>query len=289
MTLPIRNGRIRIGQSSVFWRETGYGSTVIFLHGNWQGGEQWLPLMQALGQHLHCLAPDLLGFGESSQLMIKHYSIQAELDCLTEYLTSLRVHPQILVAEAIGAWVAIRYCLQHPDRVKGLVLTAPEGLTHPLLARRWRGSRWLSNRWALRFWLLQLLSPLIKALGKGHWLQSIRQRRRQLRRHTATCRLLFQRRKSEIQAESLNAALPHLNLPVLILSPEGAAHNVQLANTLCHQMSPNAELITIPGHDAEQVAATVKAVQTFIDNLNSGDRPVDALRIHGKPYSQPNI
>ncbi|MEO1095477.1 MAG: alpha/beta hydrolase [Cyanobacteria bacterium J06638_28] len=288
MTLPIRNGRIRIGQSSVFWRETGHGPTVIFLHGNWQGGEQWIPLMQVLGQHLHCLAPDLLGFGESSRLMVKHYSIQSELDCFTKYLASLRIRPQVLIAEEIGAWVAIQYCLQNPEHIKGLILMAPEGLTHPRLARRWQGIRWLSDRWALRFWTLQFLSPLIKLLGKGHWLQSIRRRRQQLRRYAATCRLLFQRRKPEIQAEILNADLPHLSLPILILSPEGATHDAQLANTLCHQMTPNAELVTLPDHDSEQAAATVKAMRTFIASVSRGDRPADASGGHRKTHSQPN-
>ncbi|MBE7381488.1 MAG: alpha/beta hydrolase [Leptolyngbya sp. SIO1E4] len=263
MTLPLRNAKLRTAQGTFAWREVGSGSTVLFLHGSWQDSSQWIPLMQQLGQQFHCIAPDLLGFGESSRLEKGAYSIDGEVSALAEYLAAIRVQPQILVAESLGAWVAVRYSLQHPDTIQGLVLMAPEGLSAPTLDQRWRGLRWLASPWALRFWGLRLVTPLVKLLGGDRWLHQVWQKRQQLRGYRAASRLLFQRRKAVLRSEWLNAALPHLKTPVLLLHPEQATQHTQLANSLFYDLAPQAQLMPIPGDESTAWAHAIREVQAF--------------------------
>jgi pimeloyl-ACP methyl ester carboxylesterase len=249
MTYPIRNGRLRTPQGNFFGREVGHGSTVLMLHGSWADGSQWLPLMTQLGSQFHCLAPDLLGFGESSRLPAKAASIETEAAGLQAYLTQLRVKPQVIVADSLGAWVAIRYCLQHPGQVQQLVLMAPEGLSHPQLNQRWRQHRWLASPWALRYWVVCALAPLIKGLGGDRWLKSVHRRRRQLRNNVAACRLLFQRRSKLLKSEQLNASLPHLKTPILLLHPHQASTSLFFIHQLVQELAPQCQVQDVEGNE----------------------------------------
>ncbi len=268
MTIPIRNGKMRVGQHRLFWRETGSGPTLVLLHGNWQDSEQWLPVLESLGRHFHCVAPDLLGYGESSHLAAQAYSIQAECECLQDFLAQLRIRPQVLVAQEIGAWVAVRYALLYPEQVKGLVLLAPEGIDHAHLERRWQDARWLSDRWALRFWLLRALRPFIKALRGDRWWRSVQQQRRVFRRYAATCRLLFQRKPSDRQMEVLNEALAQLKCPVLLLHPAAATATVQLSHQLFQQWAPHTETVEIPGDGQVWPVEVQKLVYQFANEVS---------------------
>ena len=264
MTLPIRNSRVRISQGTVFWREVGYGTTVLLLHGAWQDSSQWLPLMAILGTEFHCLAPDLLGFGESSRLPRQSYSIDQEVACLHEYLTQLRLLPTVLVADSLGAWVALRYALQHPQQVKGVIITAPDGLSHPQLDQAHRQDRWLARPWALRYWLGQGWARVWRSRDRG-WRQ-LQQRRRQLRQHPAACRLLWQRRAAAVRAEQLNGVLPQLDIPLFVLHPEAASPTAALANNLVQSLVYQAHGVEVPGDEltvwevaADRLPAVVRA------------------------------
>ena len=236
------------------------------LHGSWADGHQWLPLMARWRSRFHCLAPDLLGFGESSRLPSKTYSIEMEVAGLEAYLTQLRVAPQVIIADSLGAWVAIRYCLQHPEQVQQLILLAPEGLAHPRLKQRWRQHRWLASPWALRYWAVCALAPIIRGMGGDRWLQVVHRQRRQLRDHTAACRLLFQRRPKALNAEQLNASLPGLTTPILLLHPEQFSDTASFTHQLVQQLAPQTRVQNVTGTEltlwemsAEEIGAAVLA------------------------------
>ncbi|MEB3269867.1 MAG: alpha/beta hydrolase [Leptolyngbya sp.] len=230
MAAPFRNGRIRLSSGTLFWREVGQGPTVVFLHGNWSDSSQWQPLMAALADQCHCLAPDLLGFGESSRSRRLPYAITLEVDCLAEFLAAVRSPAVVLVAEEVGAWVATRYALQYPDRVRGLLVLNPEGVTPPGVTGRWQPYAWLARRWSVRYQLLQLVRPLVALLGGRRWLQRVQRRRQVLLDYTATCRLLFQGRRAERQGELMDEALPGLMPPVWVMQPEGCPAIAQALN-----------------------------------------------------------
>jgi pimeloyl-ACP methyl ester carboxylesterase len=237
MALPLRNGRIRLSQGSIFWREIGHGPTLVFLHGNWTDGSQWIPLMTQLSSQFHCVAPDLLGFGESSRLQPRQYSIALQAQSLGEYLASIRSRSIVLVAEGLGAWVATHYAQMHPEQVQGLIVMAPEGVKTSL-GDRWAKTRWLAGRWSLGALGLAFIGPLITVLGRRQWLRRMWQQRRRLRQYDATCRLLFLRRRQDLQAERLERVLPELRVPVQVLQPQSASattHALNQAYSDCFQ------------------------------------------------------
>lgn len=264
MTPPFRNSRLRTSHGTVFWREVGHGKPVLLLHGSWNDSSQWRSLMAQLGQRAHCLAPDLLGFGESSRQPARAYSIAQQVEYLDAYLDHLRVAPQILIADSLGAWVAIRYCLQFPGAVKGLVIMAPEGLTHAELAQRWQILRWLMLPGFLSDLGLRLLDPLIHLLKGDLYRQRLWYWRRTLRAYPAACRFLCQRRRATIAAEGLDPVLTQLTIPVYILHPEQGSRYTRLANTLFHDLTPDAQLLSVQGDETTAWNAALPLLQPLL-------------------------
>ena len=262
MTLPIRNSRIRLSQGQVFWREVGQGTTLVFLHGSWNDGSQWLPLTKRLSQFYHCLVPDLLGFGESERPNL-HYSVELQVECLAEYLEALKLRQVYLIGYSLGAWIATSYALRFPDQVKGLILLSPEGV-QPERGDRWLWSRWLTAQPPLAFWLLRLFSPFAKVLGGREWVERSLQLRQQLLRSPIACKLLFKRRKAEIRAELLTAdRLSWLKLPLLLLQGEqDDAMTVRLSQT--YAQAPHAELKLISSITPDLLETAPRAIATEI-------------------------
>jgi pimeloyl-ACP methyl ester carboxylesterase len=104
------------------------------------------------------------------------------------------------------------------------------------------------------FKLLRFLRPLTKILGLGNKIEQVRQQRQVVLQSPAACKLLFQRRQSEIDAELLQEKLPCLKIPVLIL--QGGV-DTSTASSLSHayaDLIPTAELkiISQGGNDLPQ-------------------------------------
>ncbi len=186
---------------------------MVLLHGTWADSTQWLPGIHHLAANYHCVAPDLLGFGESSAASVP-YAIAVEVESLHGLLTALRLGRCLLVGHSLGAWVAVQYALGYPDQVQGLVILEPEGVVPVGGQGRWRCDRALTSP----------LSPLnwgIRGVGGLHYprLKALRQRQRQWDRAPAARRLLFQRRSAELRSELVQDQLADLQSPVVVLDP----------------------------------------------------------------------
>lgn len=272
MNLPLRNSRIRLPLGQVFWREVGQGPVLLFLHGTWNDGTQWLPLIEHLSQDYHCFVLDLLGFGESERPKV-HYSIQLQVECLLEYLNALHVSEVYLIGHSVGGWIAASYALQYLDQVQGLVLLSPEGVQVEGQAQRWRQERWLVGQPPIAYGILRSLLPLARLFGRHKLIEQALQLRKQLNRSTTACKLLFQRRRSEIQAELLQERLESLKVSTLILqgsndSNQAIAQSQTYANNI-----PNAQLQMIDngGHDLPEALPELVAqsIGEFVKRIES--------------------
>lgn len=244
MALELSNSRIKLSSGRLFWREVGQGSILVFLHGSWTDGSQWVEVLTRLGQDHHCCAVDLLGFGESEQ-PDTHYSIDLETECLGQYLDALKFKQVYLIGHSLGAWIATNYALKEPDRVRGLVLIAPEGVPLPN-QKRWGWESLLISKPAILYWGLRILSPLAWLVGmRGKIRQSLELRQRLLQFPVA-CQLLFQRRRNEIQAEFLQERLSWLTVPSLILQAEPDPTPGGLLAKTYAQLIPKTQVRSLP-------------------------------------------
>ncbi|HLO49561.1 MAG TPA: alpha/beta hydrolase [Kamptonema sp.] len=255
MYLSLRNSRVKLSVGQIFWREIGSGPNVVFLHGSWHDSSQWLGVINSLSGDHHCLAPDLLGFGESEPDSRKiHYSIELEVECLAEYLETLKLRQVYLVAHSVGGWIAASYALKYSDRVLGLVLLAPEGVKVGYLRQRWQLARWLGLLPPAVLGVLRSLSPVARVLGFQNKVDRLMQLKQGLLKSPTGSKLLFQRRRVEIQGELLDDRLCWLKVPVLILQgSEDTAATLALSQSYA-ALAPKAQLEAIGGggHDLPQ-------------------------------------
>ena len=262
-----RNSRVKLSIGKIYGREIGQdGPVLVFLHGSWYDSLQWLSVMKLLAPNYHCFAPDLLGCGDSHSINV-HYSIDLEVESLAEYLDTLKVKQLYFVAHSLGAWVAISYALKYRDRVRGLILLAPEGVTLSQHKNRWNLAKLLVTKPPVYLGLLKLLFPLAKIFNKQQeWQKQLAFRKTLLGSKTA-CKLLFERKKVEIQAELLDDRVSSLNVPTLILQPndeDAIAHS--LGETYA-KLNPMIKLQSVMGGEnlpQESPQVIAEAIRAFV-------------------------
>lgn len=260
MPLAVSNSRIKLSSGQIFWREVGSGPHIVFLHSAWTDSSDWLPVMDTLSYDCHCLAPDLLGFGESDQPKT-HYSISLEVECLAEYLKALSLPDVYLVARDLGAWVATSYALKHPEVVRGLVLLAPYGVDmkagHD--ASKGKQGSWLEQNALLVRRLLLLVYPLAKLLRCHRPIERLLPRLETMRSSRVAREILFDRRRAEIEAELLHDHFEELKTPILVLQGEADTPRVVALCSAYAQLSPQVEVRIVPGN-SEDISATTESI-----------------------------
>ena len=78
----VPGGAEEIAGNELFIREVGTGAPALFVHGLGGNSTNWTDLMWMLSDRLHCVAPDLPGFGRSGPAASGDYSPKAQADVL---------------------------------------------------------------------------------------------------------------------------------------------------------------------------------------------------------------
>jgi len=128
MTNPPFNSRfVQVGPYRTHYVECGNGIPVIMIHGGGPGaaGEfGWGNNIAALGEHGHAIAVDQIGFGLSDKPMDKEFSHVFFAEHFARFVDTLCIDEFYLMGNSMGAYVAARYALDHPGRVKKLLLVS---------------------------------------------------------------------------------------------------------------------------------------------------------------------
>lgn len=266
MDVTLRNSRIKLPLGKMFWREVGRGPILIFLHGTWNDGSQWLPLIEHLHQNYHCFAPDLLGFGDSEKPNV-HYSIQLEVEFLRQYLDALRLPEVYLIAHSLGGWIAASYALKDSDRVRGVVLLAPEGVQTEGQQKNLPWLKWLVGLPKIPDRILRALLPLARLLKFNKGIEQALEKREQLLAFPTACKLLFQRRRVEIQAELLEDSLNELTVPMLIIQGKNDTPDAVERSKIYGKKTAKTQLILIDRIGNNLLEELPDAIAKYIDDF----------------------
>lgn len=125
--LPHRLEYLTIGRWRTRVLSLGEGEeTVVLLNGTSGHIEAWTRNIRAMAEKYRVVAYDYPGHGfstlASGDLVIKDY--MDHLDGLLDALELDHVH---LAGESLGGWVAIKYALTRPERLRSIILSAPGG------------------------------------------------------------------------------------------------------------------------------------------------------------------
>lgn len=103
----------------------GEGEPIVFVHGGGPGAggaAGWaLNTMPALMDRFRCYAVDLIGYGHTDKPLMR-YSFQALVEHLAGFIDALGLDKVHLVGNSQGSYVAMRYTLDNPERVRSAAL-----------------------------------------------------------------------------------------------------------------------------------------------------------------------
>jgi len=130
---------IEILGRSMAYLETGVGEPVVFLHGNPTSSYLWrnvIPHMESLGR---CIAPDLIGMGESDKLEPSgpdRYRFVEHRKYLDSFIRTLGLSERVtLVVHDWGSALGFDWANRHRGAVKGIAYM--EAIVRPLTWNEW--------------------------------------------------------------------------------------------------------------------------------------------------------
>lgn len=120
-TSDISLPRRRVLESTMTYREAGLvgAPAVLFLHGNPTSSYIWRNIIPSVAQVAHCIAPDLIGFGQSGKPQIE-YRFEDHARYLDAFIDSFGMTSAYVVAQDWGTALAFDLAARRPGFVRGL-------------------------------------------------------------------------------------------------------------------------------------------------------------------------
>ena len=132
--------RIRLDDSEMSYVDVGQGKPIVFLHGNPTWSYLWRNIVPPLSQLGRCLAPDLVGMGQSAPSPRRAHRFVDHARYLDRWFEALKLTQEVtLVLHDWGSALGFYRAFRHPQQVKAIVYM--EALVQP---RHW--SDWPSGR-----------------------------------------------------------------------------------------------------------------------------------------------
>jgi pimeloyl-ACP methyl ester carboxylesterase len=124
---PVTEQRLDLAGVSTAVLEAGDGPPVMLLHGQGGWSGMWLPVIPDLVRTYRVVAPDLPGLG-ASEVPDGPPDAARVLAWLGELIGRTCPAPPALVGVSLGASIAARFAIAHPDRLSRLVLVGAGSL-----------------------------------------------------------------------------------------------------------------------------------------------------------------
>lgn len=119
---------ISVLDSTMYYEESGSGTTFVFLHGNPSSSYLWRNVLPGVGDG-RLLAPDLIGMGRSGKPDIS-YLFADHARYLDAWFDALDLDRVVLVGHDWGGALAFDWASRHPDRVLGVAFL--ESIVKPM-------------------------------------------------------------------------------------------------------------------------------------------------------------
>ncbi len=131
--------RTRIGAYEMAYVERGSGAPMVFLHGNPTSSFLWRDVLGPLSAQARCIAPDLMGMGDSDKLVASGpgaYSFAEHRGFLDGFFDAVvGSEPVILVLHDWGSALGFDWARRNPRRVRAIVYM--EAIVGPMRWDAW--------------------------------------------------------------------------------------------------------------------------------------------------------
>lgn len=104
------------------------GAPVVMVHGFGGDKDNWSLYAPYLTGEYRLIAPDLPGFGDNDRDASLAYDIPAQTARLKDFLDALGLDRPHLGGNSMGGWIALRFAMDYPDRLRTLTLVNNAGV-----------------------------------------------------------------------------------------------------------------------------------------------------------------
>ena len=127
--VELLHSQVRLVQGKYRTRiiEAGEGEPLLLLHGTGGHAENYARNIAPLAKRFHVIALDFLWHGRSQVEGFDPEVIPALVDQVRDVMDLLGLERAHIEGQSLGGWVAMRFALAHPSRVRKLVITTPMG------------------------------------------------------------------------------------------------------------------------------------------------------------------
>ncbi len=246
---------------SLEYDDIGNGVPLLLIHAFPLDRAMWRAQIASLQQQYRVIAPDLRGFGQSSDTDGEAVPMDQYAEDMKALLDSINVKQAVVGGISMGGYITLAFAAQYPDRVTGLILANTRAVPDTEEGKQTR----LTNAERVRVngtaFLVDTMAP--KMLGpsaKADTMYTVRS-------------IMIRQRKPGVRSALLGMAarpdrtplLRFIAAPTLIITGPADTLVPSSDSDAMHDMIPNSTLITIPeaGH---------------LSNLDKADAFNDALR-----------
>ena len=114
---------VSIGDAQIYYEESGQGPSLMLVPGLSGLGSFWAEQVRELSRDFHVIVHDHRGAGRSTHSLI-HYSVEQMADDALRLMDALSIDSAHVVGHSTGGAMAQVIALDHPRRVRSLVLSA---------------------------------------------------------------------------------------------------------------------------------------------------------------------
>jgi haloalkane dehalogenase len=120
--MSIQKRKVLVRGHQMSFVDQGSGEPLLFLHGNPTSSFLWRNIIGKVSETYRCIAPDLIGMGDSDKLPDSNYSFFEHRDFLDGFIASLALTgPVTLVLHDWGSALGFDWARRHPAGVRGFV------------------------------------------------------------------------------------------------------------------------------------------------------------------------
>lgn len=114
--------RVTLRDGEMHYVDTGSGPTILFVHGTPTNSFEYRHLIAALSKRFRCVAPDHLGFGQSSRPRSFAYTPEAHAAVLAELVEKLNLTDVTLVVHDFGGPIGLPLALAPGTRITRVIM-----------------------------------------------------------------------------------------------------------------------------------------------------------------------
>jgi haloalkane dehalogenase len=119
---PFASHRLDVGAGRLHYLDEGRGAPILMVHGTPTWSFLYRHLVKALRGRYRCVVPDHLGFGLSDRPAQWSYRPQDQARNLARLVDTLGLKDFTLIVHDFGGPIGLSYAIEHPERVRRLVL-----------------------------------------------------------------------------------------------------------------------------------------------------------------------